>query len=183
VTKRAAAAALTLPVGTRDHIQGPADAAVTLVEYGDYECPHCGRAYPIIKAIQQRMGRRLRFVYRNFPLRESHPHAQHAAEAAEAAGAQGKFWEMHERLFERQFALDGEYLIEYAGDLGLDVARFRKELGSGVYEPRVREDFRSGVTSGVNGTPTFFINGVRHDDSWELEPLLATLEETAAATR
>jgi protein-disulfide isomerase len=180
VSRREAAAALTLPVGKRDHIQGLADAAVTLVEYGDYECPHCGRAYPIVKDIQHRMGHRLRFVYRNFPLRESHPHAQQAAEAAEAAGAQGKFWEMHDRLFERQFALDGEYLIEYAGDLGLDVARFRKELGSGVYESRVREDFRSGVTSGVNGTPTFFINGVRHDESWEVEPLLAALERAAA---
>ena len=183
MTRRATAATLTLPVGKRDHIQGPVDAPVTLVEYGDYECPHCGRAYPIIKAIQRRMGARLRFVYRNFPLRESHPHAQQAAEAAEAAGAQGKFWEMHDRLFDRQFALDGEYLIEYAGDLGLDVARFRKELGSGVYEPRVREDFRSGVTSGVNGTPTFFINGVRYDDSSEFEPLLAALEEAAVATR
>jgi protein-disulfide isomerase len=126
------------------------------------------------------MGGRLRFVYRNFPLRESHPHAQHAAEAAEAAGAQGRFWEMHDRLFERQFALDDEYLIEYAGDLGLDVGRFRKELADRLYEPRVREDFRSGVTSGVNGTPTFFINGVRHDESWELEPLLTALERATA---
>src|SRR5882762_4386576 len=124
---------------------------------------------------------KLRFAYRNFPLRESHPHAEQAAEAAEAAAAQGKFWEMHDRLFERQFALDGEYLIEYAGDLGLDVARFRTELSSGAYAPRVREDFRSGVTSGVNGTPTFFINGVRHDDSWEFEPLLAALEDAAVA--
>ncbi len=181
MTKRDAAAALTLPVGKRDHIRGPADAAVTLVEYGDYECPHCGRAYPIVKTIQKQMGPKLRFVFRNFPLRESHPHAEQAAEAAEAAGAQGKFWEMHDRLFERQFALDGEYLIEYAGDLGLDVARFRTELSSGAYAPRVREDFRSGVTSGVNGTPTFFINGVRHDDSWEFDPLLAALEDAAVA--
>ena len=183
MTRRDAAATLTLPVGKRDHVRGPADAAVTLVEYGDYECPHCGRAYPIVKAIQQRMGPKLRFAYRNFPLRESHPHAEQAAEAAEAAAAQGKFWEMHDRLFERQFALDGEYLIEYAGDLGLDVARFRKELTSGAYAPRVREDFRSGVLSGVNGTPTFFVNGVRYDDSWEFEPLLAALEEAAVATR
>jgi len=181
VTKRDAAAALTLPVGKRDHIRGPADAAVTLVEYGDYECPHCGRAYPIVKTIQKQMGPKLRFVFRNFPLRESHPHAEQAAEAAEAAGAQGKFWEMHDRLFERQFALDGEYLVEYAGELGRDVARFRTELSSGAYAPRVREDFRSGVTSGVNGTPTFFINGVRHDDSWEFEPLLAALEDAAVA--
>jgi protein-disulfide isomerase len=175
VSRRDAAATLTLPVGQRDHIQGPADAAVTLVEYGDYECPHCGRAYPIIKEVQKRMGRRLRFVYRNFPLRESHPHAQHAAEAAEAAGAQGKFWEMHDRLFERQFALDDEYLIEYAGDLGLDVDRFRGELAGRAYEPRVREDFRSGVRSGVNGTPTFFINGVRHDGAWDVETLIAAV--------
>ena len=180
MSRRAATAALTLPVGERDHAQGPGDAPVTLVEYGDYECPHCGRAYPIVKQIRQRLGRSLRFVFRNFPLRESHPHAQHAAEAAEAAGAQGKFWEMHDRLFERQFALDDDYLIEYAGDLGLDAARFRRELDAGTHAPRVREDFRSGVTSGVNGTPTFFINGVRHDGSWELEALVAALERTAA---
>jgi len=173
-------AKLRTPVTPQDHIQGAEDAEVTLVEYGDYECPHCGRAYPIIQEVRKRMGRRLRFVYRNFPLRESHPHAQHAAEAAEAAGGQGKFWEMHDRLFERQFALDDEYLVEYARDLGLDIARFREELAAGVYEQRVREDFRSGVLSGVNGTPTFFVNGVRHDDAWDLEPLVAALERAAA---
>ena len=178
MSKRAAAA-LTLPVGERDHSQGPADARVTLVEYGDYECPHCGRAYPIVTEVRRRLGRRLRFVFRNFPLRESHPHAEHAAEAAEAAGAQGKFWEMHDRLFERQFALDDDYLIEYAGDLGLDAARVGRELAAGTYAPRVREDFRSGVTSGVNGTPTFFINGQRYDESWDLEPLVAALEQAA----
>jgi protein-disulfide isomerase len=180
MSRRDAAAALTLPVGKRDHIQGPADAPATLVEYGDYECPHCKRAYPIVKEIQRRMGRRLRFVFRNFPLRESHPHAQHAAEAAEAADAQGKFWELHDLLFERQFALEDENLIEYADELGLDVARFRKDLAEGVYAPRVREDFRSGVSSGVNGTPTFFVNGARHDDAWDVEPLLAALERAAA---
>jgi protein-disulfide isomerase len=156
---------------------------VTLVEYGDYECPHCGRAYPIVKAIQKLMAGRLRFVFRNFPLREVHPHAEHAAEAAEAAGGQGKFWDMHDRLFERQFALDDENLIEYAAELGLDVERFAEELAEGVYAPRVREDFRSGVLSGVNGTPTFFINGVRDDDSWEVEPLLAALKEAVVASR
>jgi len=179
VSRRDTAVRLTLPIGDRDHVHGPADAPVTLVEYGDYECPHCKRAFPIVQEIQQRMGRRLRFVYRNFPLRESHPHAQHAAEAAEAAGAQGKFWEMHDRLFERQFALEDENLVEYAADLGLDSARFRRELTQRTYEPRVREDFRSGVLSGVNGTPTFFINGVRHDDGWEAEPLVAALERAA----
>jgi protein-disulfide isomerase len=180
VTKRQAAARLSLPVGERDHIKGPASAPVTLVEYGDYECPHCGRAYPIVKGIQEAMGRRLRFVFRNFPLRETHPHAQSAAEAAEAAGAQGKFWEMHDRLFERQFALDDASLLEYALELGLDVERCRRELARRVYEPRVREDFRSGVLSGVNGTPTFFINGERHDDAWDAPTLLAALEQTAA---
>jgi len=178
VSRRARSAArLTLPVSERDHVQGPADAAVTLVEYGDYECPHCGRAYPIVKEIRRRLGPRLRFVFRNFPLRESHPHAQHAAEAAEAAGAQGRFWEMHDRLFERQFALDDESLVDYARDLGLDAARIREELGTGRYGPRVREDFRSGVMSGVNGTPTFYINGTRHDGAWDLEPLLAALQQ------
>lgn len=179
--RRAIGGHLTLPVGERDHVRGPAAAPVTLLEYGDYECPHCGRAYPIVKAVQRRLGSELRFVFRNFPLRESHPHAQHAAESAEAAGAQGRFWEMHDRLFERQFALDDEYLIEYAGDLGLDVDRFRRELDTRVHEPRVREDFRSGVRSGVNGTPTFFINGVRHDGAWDLDPLLAALERAASA--
>ncbi len=183
MSRHATAARLALPVSDRDHIQGPRDAPVMLVEYGDYECPHCGRAYPIVQQIQRRMGRRLCFVFRSFPLRESHPHAQRAAEAAEAAGAQGKFWEMHDRLFERQFALEDDNLIEYAGDLGLDVARFWEELAARVYEPRVREDFRSGVLSGVNGTPTFFINGIRHDDSWDPEPLLAALERAALAER
>ena len=184
MSRAPATARLALPVSDgRDHIQGPADAPVTLVEYGDYECPHCGRAYPIVKAIQKDMGKKLRFVYRNFPLRESHPHAQRAAEAAEAAGVQGRFWEMHDRLFERQFALEDDNLLEYAAELGLDVNRFWKEVVARVYEPRVREDFRSGVLSGVNGTPTFFINGVRYDDSWEFEPLLAALAEAAVATR
>jgi protein-disulfide isomerase len=182
VSRRDAAATLTLPVGDRDHAQGPAAAPVTLVEYGDFECPHCGRAYPIVKQIQQKMGSRLRFVFRNFPLRESHPHAQHAAEAAEAAGAQGKFWEMHDRLFERQFALEDSSLVEYAGELSIDVPRFQAELLQGTYEPRVREDFRSGVTSGVNGTPTFFINGVRYDADWDAAPLLVALQQAAQGT-
>ncbi len=182
MSKRDTAATLTLPVGERDHAQGPADAAVTLVEYGDYECPYCGRAYPIVKQIQKKMGGRLRFIFRNFPLKESHPHAEHAAEAAEAAGVQGKFWEMHDRLFERQFALEDSSLAEYAGDLGLDVDRFARELAQGTYAQRVREDFRSGVSSGVNGTPTFFIDGVRHDGSWDVDTLLAALQQAGRRT-
>jgi protein-disulfide isomerase len=179
MSKRDSAVTLTLPVGERDHAQGPADAAVTLVEYGDYECPYCGRAYPIVKQIQQQMGRRLRFIFRNFPLKEIHPHAEPAAEAAEAAGAQGKFWEMHDRLFERQFALEDSSLLEYAADLGLDVGQVAGELAQGTHGPRVREDFRSGVSSGVNGTPTFFINGARHDASYDAATLLAALEQAA----
>ncbi|MBV8878867.1 MAG: thioredoxin domain-containing protein, partial [Planctomycetaceae bacterium] len=150
--------ALTLPVGPRDHAQGPESAPVTLVEYGDYECPHCGRAYAILKAVQERMGERLRFVFRNFPLRQLHPHAEIAAEAAEAAARPGKFWEMHDILFENQDALESEDLVSYAGDLGLDAERIAEDLQSGLHAPRVQEDFLSGVRSGVNGTPTFFIN-------------------------
>jgi protein-disulfide isomerase len=173
-------AALTLPVSEdRDHIQGPAEAAVTLVEYGDYECPYCGAAYPIIKEVQERMGKRLRFVFRNFPISTSHPHAEQAAEAAEAAAAQGRFWEMHDLLYENQQRLGDEDLRAYADELGLDVGPFDQALAEHVHAPRVREDFMSGVRSGVNGTPTFYINDLRYDDSYELETLLAALERAA----
>lgn len=157
---------LTPPVGPKDHAAGPADAPVTLVEYGDFECPYCGQAYPIVKALQQRLGSRLRVVFRNFPLSESHPHAQHAAEAAEAAGAQGRFWEMHDALYEHQDALGDRALVGYATEIGIDAARVARELESGEWEDKVRSDFRGGVRSGVNGTPTFFINGERYDGSW-----------------
>jgi protein-disulfide isomerase len=173
-------ARLTMPVSARDHAQGSSHAAVTLVEYGDYECPHCGRAYPIVKDVQRRMGTQLRFVFRNFPLREIHPHAQHAAEAAEAAGTQDRFWEMHDVLFENQHALDDQDLHDYAVDLGLDTARFDEELASHAHAKRVREDFSSGVRSGVNGTPTFFINGVRHDGSWDVDSLVEALQRVGA---
>jgi protein-disulfide isomerase len=168
-------------VAPADHRAGPDDAPVTLVEYGDYQCPHCGRAHPIVKQIQKRLGNRLRFVFRNFPLTQVHPEAEHAAEVAEAAAAQGKFWPMHDRIFERQFALDDEHLIEYAAELELDADRVAEELAAGVHYPRVRDDFMSGVKSGVNGTPTFFINGVRHEEAWDLETLLAALEEASPA--
>ena len=174
-------AALTLPVDEeRDHVQGTSSAAVTLVQYGDYECPYCGEAYPIIKDVQARMGDRLRFVFRNFPISTSHPHAEHAAEAAEAADAQEEFWRMHDLLYERQRHLTDQDFHAYAEELGLDVERFDKELAKHVHPARVREDFMSGVRSGVNGTSTFSINGVRHDDSCEAEVLLAALERAAA---
>jgi protein-disulfide isomerase len=170
-------------VADDDHVEGPAEAPVTLVEYGDFECPYCRKAFPIVKEIQRRMGRRLRFVFRNFPLTQIHEHAQHAAEVAEAAAAQGRFWQMHDRLFERQFALEDDNLIEYAVDLGLDGERVARELGSHTYKAQVRDDFMSGVRSGVNGTPTFFINGARHDNDWDEATLLAALEEAASAKR
>ena len=167
------------PVGDSDHRDGPDDAPVTLVEYGDYECPHCGRAWPIVREAQRRMGSRLRYVYRHFPLSEIHPHAQHAAEAAEEAGAQKRFWEMHDVLFRNQNALEDTDLLRHAGDLGLDVRRFAHALEAGVHTEKVRRDFLAGVRSGVNGTPTFFINGLRYDASWELAPLLENLERAA----
>jgi protein-disulfide isomerase len=157
---------LTPAVSDRDHAVGPADAPVTLVEYGDYECPYCGMAYPVVKALQRQLGTRLRFVYRNFPLAEAHPHARHAAQVAEAAAAQGKFWEMHDMLFEHQDALEDTNLIGYAGAIGLDAERVARELEAGTHAKRVRDDFRNGMRSGVNGTPTFFINGDRYDGSW-----------------
>jgi protein-disulfide isomerase len=173
-------AVLTMPVTEgRDHIRGPADAPVTLVQYGDYECPYCGAAYPIIKDIQSRMGERLRFVFRNFPITTSHPHAEEAAEAAEAAAGQGRFWEMHDHLYENQRHLGEDDLRSYAEALGLDVDLFDKELAEHVHADRIHEDFMSGVRSGVNGTPTFFINGLRHDDSYEFETLLSVLERAA----
>ena len=173
-------AVLTMPVTKdRDHIEGPADAPVTLVQYGDYECPFCGAAYPIIKEVQARMGKKLRFVFRNFPITTSHPHAERAAEAAEAAGAQGVFWQMHDHLYENQRHLRDDDLHSYAEALGLVVDVFDKEMAEHVHADRIHEDFMSGVRSGVNGTPTFFINGARHDDSYELETLLSALERAA----
>ncbi len=160
---------LTPPVSASDHAAGPDDAPVTLVEYGDYECPYCGMAHPIVKRAQRELGNRLRFVFRNFPLAESHPHARLAAQAAEAAAAQGKFWEMHDMLFEHQDALEAEDILGYAKSLGLDTAQFARDLEAGTYAKRVRDDFRSGVRSGVNGTPTFFVNGNRYDGSWANE--------------
>jgi len=174
-------AVLTVPVAEdRDHIQGPAEAAVTLVEYGDYQCPYCGAAYPIIKEVQARMDESLRFVFRNFPISTSHPHAEQAAEAAEAAAHQGRFWDMHDLLYENQSRLGEEDLRSYAKELELDVPTFDRELAEHVHAERVREDFMSGVRSGVNGTPTFYVNGARHDGSYEIETLLAVLERAAA---
>src|SRR5438046_3339917 len=159
-------AQLLVPVTERDHSIGPSNAVVTLVEYGDFECSFCRKAYSMLQGLRRYMGDNLRFVYRHFPLAEAHPHAQHAAEAAEAAGAQGKFWEMHDMLFHNRDALEDADLLTYAANIGIDAQRMARELAAGTYTKKVRDDFRGGVRSGVNGTPTFFVNGVRYDGNW-----------------
>jgi protein-disulfide isomerase len=173
-------ARLRVPAGPGDHIQGGDGAAVTLVEYGDYECPHCRRAYPIVKRIQKRLPERLRFIFRNFPLAEMHPRARAAAEAAEAAALQGKFWQMHDMLFENQDALEPVDLLTYARKLGLDTGKFEATLKDHAIAERVESDFIGGVRSGVNGTPTFFINELRFDGDWtNMDEFIAALEASA----
>jgi len=171
------ASRLTLAIGERDHHKGSFGAPVELVEYGDYECPHCQEVHPIIHELKERMGDRLVFVYRHFPITSQHPNAFLAAEAAEAAAAQGKFWEMTLQLFTHQRELTFEDLVRHADAIGLDVNRFRRDLEEHSFEDRVREDFMSGVRSGVNGTPTFYINGIRYDGAWDLESLLEAIEK------
>jgi protein-disulfide isomerase len=171
---------LTPPVSERDHIQGSNTARVTLVEYGDYQCPDCLQAYPIMIDIQEHLGDKLRLVFRNFPLTAVHPNAQRAAEAAEAADAQGKFWEMHDYLFEHLAKLDDSLLFEFATEIGLDLNRFKRDLETHSFAARVKEDIESGIRSGVKGTPTFFINGIRHDGRCDLESLTASILKAAA---
>jgi protein-disulfide isomerase len=166
---------LLLPIRPVDHVRGREDAPYTLVEYGDYECPDCGRLYVILRDLQRDISSRLRIVFRHYPLSGIHHFAQQAAEAAEAAGAQGKFWEMHTILFERQQALRTKDLIRYAEELALDVARFRDELKNERYSERVRADFLAGVQNGVYGTPGLFLNGVRYDGEWGQESLRSLL--------
>ena len=172
----ASAQHLLLPIRPMDHAHGPEDAPYTLVEYGDYECQDCGRLYVILRDLQSDIASRLRVVFRHYPLSGIHHHAQQAAEAAEAAGAQGKFWEMHTLLFERQSALDTKNLIRYAGELELDVQRFRSELKNQTYRDIVRADFIAGVQNGVYSTPGLFLNGVRYDDDWGRESLQSLLK-------
>ena len=178
------------PVGPEDHAQGPADAPVTLVEYGDYECPHCGHAFPVIQRVQRHFGDRLRFVFRNFPLSEVHSFAEHAAESAESAGAQGgeaAFWTMHDAIYAHQQdgprSLSDEALARYAAEAGVDGRVVLDDLRAQRFAERVQRDFMSGVRSGVNGTPTFFINGVRFDGAWNEEGLIEAIEEAAGAVR
>ena len=162
----------------RDHVVGP-DAVPVLVEYGDFECPYCGRAFGAIKDALAQLEGRAAFAFRHFPLGHKHPHAQRAAEAAEAAAEQGRFWEMHDRLFEHQDAIADDDLVAYARELGLDVQRFERELREGVHARRVHEDRLSGERSGVTGTPAFFIDGERYEGYYDAESLVWALEDAA----
>jgi protein-disulfide isomerase len=181
MTKRKAAQnikKLTLPVSeSRDHIQGPVTAPITLVEYGDYQCPYCAQAYMIVKEIQERLGSKLRFVFRNFPLTKVRPRAYEAALAAEVAAAQGRFWEMYDYLFKHGQAVTDDNLRRSAANLGLNVARFDREFLDRTYSRHVDEDIQSGKSSGVDSTPTFFINEDRYNGAWDLDSLLGALDE------
>jgi protein-disulfide isomerase len=168
---------LSKPVTERDHIRGSLEAPVQLVEYADYECPHCGRAYWVIKQLRDELGDRLAVVFRNFPVTEVHPRAQSVAEALEAASAQGFFWEMHDWFYEHQHELEGLDLERHARVLGLDMERWHRDTLRGAYRDRVREDMESGRESGILGTPTFFINEVLHEGSYEHDALVSAIQE------
>jgi protein-disulfide isomerase len=172
-----ASVSLTPQVSSRDHAEGRADAPLTLVEYGDYQCPYCGAVYPVVKRLQKASGKKLRFVFRNFPLTQAHPYALVAAQAAEAAALQGKFWEMHDLIYENQADLEPDVLPAWAERLELDLQEFGIAIRKGEITKRIKEDRMSGIQSGVNGTPCFFINGARYDGIADYEPLRAALEE------
>ena len=169
--------ALTPAVSNRDHSSGSPNASATLVEYGDYQCPYCGAAHPVVKRLQKSLGGKLRFVFRNFPLTQAHPYAMVAAEAAEAAALQGKFWEMHDFIYENQDSLESDVLPGWAQGLGLDLLEFGTAIRQGEIAKRIKEDRTSGIHSGVNGTPCFFINGFRYDGPADYAPLNAALVE------
>lgn len=181
--QKPASGRLLVQVSEHDHIQGLHDAPLTLVEYGDFECPYCGEAYLVVKTVQEALGERLRFIYRHFPLRDKHPHAEMAAEAAEAAGEQGAFWEMHDLLYDNQDALDEDSLIQYAEDLDLDVNRFIREIEAGQHRDHILADYRGGIRNGVQGTPTFFVNGQMYKGPLEAEGLVSELTQTSTIPR
>lgn len=173
-------------VTRHDHVLGPDDAPVTLIEYADFECPYCGAAYPVLKRVQERLGNKLRFVFRHFPIAESHPHAQHAAEASESVAAQvgnDPFWAMHDLLFEHQNRLDDRSLAQYATQAGADAEDVRADLESGRFTEQVRQSFLSGARAGVNGTPTLFIERIRYDGPRDEETLVAALILVAEEAR
>jgi protein-disulfide isomerase len=166
---------LSVAVSKSDHALGPEDAPVTLVEYGDYQCPYCADMNPMIKSIAKAMGPQLRFVFRHMPLLEMHPYAQHAAEAAEAAAAQGRFWQMHDSILQQQSELGTDLLHQLALKIKLDVVQFSADIEARRYRPRVKRDFMGGMRSGVAGTPTFFINGKRYEGALDHASLLSAI--------
>jgi len=171
---------LRVPVAPqRDHIKGPSDAPVSLVEYGDFQCPACGGAYYELREVRRRMFDQVCFVFRHFPLSQIHPYAVPAAEISEAAGAEGRFWQMHDMLFEHQEHLELPYLGRYARALALNLPAVEAALEARMFVPRIREDFLGGVRSGVKGTPSLFINGRRHDDAWDADSLIVALEHAS----
>lgn len=172
---------LAVPLNQTDHIRGSESAQVTVIEYGDFECPTCGQAYHAVKILLDLFGDRLRFAFRHFPLREAHPHAELAAEAAETAGAQDKFWSMHDLLFENQLHLKEKNLRQYAEKVELDLVRYDYEMSDHVYLQRVQEHIESGTTSKIRSTPAFFINGVLHDVSFGFEELQRAIEAELGA--
>jgi protein-disulfide isomerase len=174
-------ATLRIPVSEADHAQGPADAPVTLVEYGDYQCPYCGAAYPLVQRLQRRFGNELRFVFRNFPLAQMHPEAVSAALTAEFGAAHARFWEIHDALYEKQKELGAALYESIVTELGLDVDDLRSALEAEEYGDKIRADFNGGVRSGVNGTPTFFVNGARYDGPPDFASLEGALERAIHA--
>ena len=172
---------LRFPLNESDHVVGRADAPVTLVEYGDYQCPHCQAAWPQVELILRHFGQDLRYAYRHFPISTLHPLAKPAAECAEFAGAHDLFWEMHSAIYANGHQLSGATLFALARELGLDAAELGQALEQGTYAPKVEADFLGGVRSGVNGTPCFFVNGVRHDGSYAAADLAAAIEAAQQA--
>jgi protein-disulfide isomerase len=170
-----AQARLRIPISEADHSRGPADAPITLVEYGDFQCPSCGQAFPVVQRLMASLNEDMRFVFRHFPLTEIHPEALGAAKAAEAAGRQGRFWKMHDLLFKNQSYLDLDTYLSFASALRLDVDQFENDLESRKVEAKISSDFEGGVRSGVNGTPAFFVNGIRYDGDWSFRPFLEAL--------
>lgn len=165
-----------IPVGASDHVQGDPGAPITLLEYGDYECPYCGAAYPILKKLQAHYGDKLRFVFRNFPLSDVHPHAMMAAYTAEGSALQGKFWEVHDLIYEHQKSLSEQVLLNLAKSAGVNVFQLQEDLGKESISKRVEDDFEGGINAGVNGTPGFFVNGKKYDGDYRYEPFKEFLD-------
>ena len=175
---------LPAPLSGEDHTDGPSSAELELVMYGDFQCPYCAAAYPIVSRVREQLGDRLLFAFRHFPLRESHPDAERAAEASEAAAAQGAFWPMHDLLYEKaRGRLGRDDLVSHAAALGLDADRVAGELDSGAHAERVQRDVDSGLAAGISGTPAFFVNGFLHEGSFDRGSLTAALEGAAGASR